>query len=208
MTKRVEQSEAARSDPARFNTERSATAQLDMASIAALCRGEIAALDVLYDRYSHLVYKVALRILADPEAAADLTQEVFLSLWKKPDRYDINRGNLAVFLAVMTRSQALNRIRQIKSQQQIVQRMGRSHVPTHFDAPGLDHLSHEELRDRMGQALQQLPDNQRQVLEMAYYDDLSQSEITEKTGIPLGTVKSRSRQGLLKLRKLLKDWGA
>jgi RNA polymerase sigma-70 factor, ECF subfamily len=180
--------------------------QSDAEIVAALCRGDTAALDVLYDRYSGLVYKIALRILAQPEAAADLTQEVFLLFWKKPDRYDGARGNLAVFLAVMTRSQALNRLRQLKSQQQLVQRVGRSNISPYFEAPGLAQLSREELRDRIQQALQQLPENQRQVLEMAYFEDLSQSDITAKTGIPLGTVKSRSRQGLLKLQKLLQDW--
>jgi RNA polymerase sigma-70 factor, ECF subfamily len=184
------------------------TERADAEMITALCRGDTAGLEILYDRYNKLVYTIAFRILAEPEAAADLTQEVFLSLWQKPDRYDASRGDLAVFLAVVTRSQALNRLRQSKSQQNLVQRISGGSLPSHFEAPGLAHLSLEELRHRMGQALQQLPDNQRQVLEMAYYDDLSQSEITAKTGIPLGTVKSRSRQGLLKLQTLLKDWGA
>jgi RNA polymerase sigma-70 factor, ECF subfamily len=173
--------------------------------IAALYRQDPRALEQLYDRYSGLVYKLSLRILGQPETAADLTQEIFLSLWRKPERYNQERGSLAVFLSVMTRSQSLNRIRQVKSQQQLVQRIGRGNMPTHFDSPVLDRLSLAELGDRVRQALQQIPTEQRQVLEMAYYEGLSQSDITEKTGIPLGTVKSRSRQGLLKLQKLLKD---
>jgi RNA polymerase sigma-70 factor, ECF subfamily len=177
--------------------------QSDAALVAALGNRESDALEVLYDRYSGLVYKLALRILQQPEAAADLAQEVFLLLWNRPDRYNPARGSLAVFLSIVTRSQALNRIRQSKSQQQLVERMGR--MDTHFENPELDNLSLAELSDRVRAALKQLPEAQRQVLEMAYYEGLSQSDITDKTGIPLGTVKSRSRQGLLKLQNLLRD---
>jgi RNA polymerase sigma-70 factor, ECF subfamily len=177
----------------------------DAAVMTALCQSHPAALEILYDRYGGLVYKLALRILSQPEAAADLTQEVFLNLWKQPDRYDPSRGSLAVFLTVLTRSRALNRIRQFKSQQQLTARIGQEVLPTHYERPGLERLSLEELADRVRQALQTIPEAQRQVLEWAYYDGLSQSDITEKTGIPLGTVKSRSRQGLLKLQNLLED---
>jgi RNA polymerase sigma-70 factor, ECF subfamily len=177
----------------------------DGAVMNALCQGQPAALEILYDRYGGLVYKLALRMLSQPEAAADLTQEVFFSLWEKPDRYNPSRGSLAVFLTVFTRSQALNRIRQFKSQQQLTARFGQEVLPTHYERPGLEQLSLEELADRVRHALQNLPDAQRQVLELAYYDGLSQSDITAQTGIPLGTVKSRSRQGLLKLQHLLQD---
>ncbi len=174
--------------------------------ILGIQQGDRAALDVLYDRYSGLVYKLSLRILANPEAAADLTQEIFLAVWNKPEKYHSDRASIAVFLSVMTRSQALNRLRSAKSQQQLVQRFGRMAMPDSGDNPNLDRATLEELSGRVKTALAELPEAQRQVLEMAYYEGLSQSDITEKTGVPLGTVKSRSRQGLLKLRELLKDW--
>jgi RNA polymerase sigma-70 factor, ECF subfamily len=174
--------------------------------IVGIQQGDRAALEVLYDRYSALVYKLSLRILVDPEAAADLTQEIFLAFWNKPDKYQSDRASIAVFLSVMTRSQALNRLRSAKSQQQLVQRFGRMAMPDTGDNPNLDRATLEELAGRVKSALAELPNAQRQVLEMAYYEGLSQSDITEKTGVPLGTVKSRSRQGLLKLRELLKDW--
>jgi RNA polymerase sigma-70 factor, ECF subfamily len=177
----------------------------DAAVIEAIRLGDRAALATLYDRYCGLVYKLAIRILKTPEAAADLTQEIFISLWTRPDRYNPDRGSLAVFLTVMTRSQALNRIRSAKSQEQLTQRIGRADMAHPSENPNLDRASLEELKKRVGAALFQLPEAQRQVLELAYYEGFSQSEITDKTGIPLGTVKSRSRQGLLKLRELLKD---
>ena len=178
----------------------------DRTVVLAIQQGDQMALEVLYDRYSGLVYKLSLRILANPEAAADLTQEIFLALWNKPEKYQADRGSLSVFLSVMTRSQALNRLRSAKSQQQLVQRFGRIAMPDHRNNPNLDRVTLEELSQQVKTALAELPEAQRQVLEMAYYEGFSQSDITEKTGVPLGTVKSRSRQGLLKLRELLKDW--
>ena len=174
--------------------------------ILGIQQGDRAALEVLYDRYSGLVYKLSLRILANPEAAADLTQEIFLAVWNKPEKYQNDRASIAVFLSVMTRSKALNRLRSLKSHQQLVQRFGRMERPDSGNNPNLDRATLEELSGRVKAALAEIPNAQRQVLEMAYYDGLSQSDITEKTGVPLGTVKSRSRQGLLKLRELLKDW--
>ncbi len=177
----------------------------DLEIVLALKNGDRSALETLYDRYSGLVYKLALRILLTEDAAADLTQEIFLALWNKPEKYHADRGSLSVYLSVMTRSQALNRLRSAKSQQQLIQRFGRMVMSDSGDNPNLDRVALEELSQRVKTALKQLPDAQRHVLELAYYDGFSQSDITEKTGVPLGTVKSRSRQGLLKLRELLKD---
>jgi RNA polymerase sigma-70 factor, ECF subfamily len=179
--------------------------QSDATIVEALCQGDRSALGALYDRYSSLVYKLGLRILKTEEAAADLTQEIFISLCNRPDRYNPDRGSLTVFLSVLTRSQALNRIRSAKSQDNLAQRFGRVAMAIPSENPNLDQASLAELSQRVCAALAQLPEAQRHVLELAYYEGFSQSDITEKTGIPLGTVKSRSRQGLLKLRELLKD---
>lgn len=172
---------------------------------SALCQRQPNALEALYDRYSRLVYKIALQMLKIEDAAADLTQEVFLAVWQKPEQYNPDRGTIVVFLSVMTRSRALNRIRSAKSQQNMIERFGRTALPEPVESPGLAQASLEEMSDRVRQALQTLPEAQRAVLELAYYEGLSQSDITERTGVPLGTVKSRSRQGLLKLRELLQD---
>lgn len=180
--------------------------QPDHAVILAIQQGDCLALEALYDRYSGLVYKLSLRILANPEAAADLTQEIFLAFWNKPNNYQCDRASIRVFLSVMTRSQALNQLRSAKSQRHLIQRFGQMAMPESRNNPNLDQVTLEELSQRVKTALEMLPEAQRKVLEMAYYEGLSQSDITEKTGIPLGTIKSRSRQGLLKLRELLKDW--
>ncbi len=167
-----------------------------------LCGGDLDALDVIYGRYSTPVFRLALRILGSQEEAADLTHEVFLRLWKKQG-YDPERGSMLVFLMTVTRSQALNRIRSAKSRRRLTERLGRGAVMEQSSL--LESISTEEMSERVRNALHHLPSNQREVLELAYYGGLSQSEITQRLDIPLGTVKSRSRQGLLKLRKLLKD---
>jgi RNA polymerase sigma-70 factor, ECF subfamily len=191
--------------PASFQTTAmTLTEQPDPVLFAALCDGNLQALDAIYNRYSTPVYRLALRILKSEDEAADLTHEVFLRLWRKLS-YDPARGSLLVYLMTMTRSQALNRIRSSKNQRKLAERWGRGTQPLAEGTSMLESMALKETSGQVRSALGQLPSNQRQVLEMAYYDGLSQSEITKQLDIPLGTVKSRSRQGLLKLRKLLKD---
>lgn len=186
----------------------SLTEQPDPVVFAALCGGDLKALDVLYSRYSTSVYRLALRILKSQDEAADLTHEVFLRLWRTLS-YDPERGTLLSYLMMMTRSQALNRIRSNQNQRKLAERWGRGALPLREgnseNRSHLEAMSLQETASQVRSALAHLPQAQREVLEMAYYNGLSQSEITRKTGVPLGTVKSRSRQGLLKLRQLLQD---
>lgn len=180
------------------------THQTDAEVLQSLKAGDLSALTLLYERYGEPVYRLALRILGNVTEAEDLTQEVFLAFWRDLT-YDPNRGSLLVFLLTLTRSRAINRLRQARSRQQLYQRWGCNLAPDHSSNSLMDNVSLTELSERVCAALQQLPESQRQVLEMAYYDGLSQSEITQQLKLPLGTVKTRSRQGLLKLRKLLND---
>jgi RNA polymerase sigma-70 factor (ECF subfamily) len=176
----------------------------DIQVIQAMRSGDLAALKVIYSRYGEGVYRLALRMLGNTHEAEDLTQEVFLTFWRT-ETYDPSRGSVLVFLLTMTRSRAINRLKQVKSQQKLLQRWQHDR-PANVPNLPLENASLTELSQHVSEALQALPDSQRQVLEMAYYGGLSQSEITEQLSIPLGTVKTRSRQGLLKLRQLLKDW--
>jgi RNA polymerase sigma-70 factor, ECF subfamily len=120
-------------------------------------------------------------------------------------KYDPQRGTLLVFLLTITRSRALNRLQQQTSQRDLQQRFG-NYLPTTPSQPGMESVTLTELSERMTVALQELPIAQKQVLEMAYYDGKSQSKIAEKLELPLGTIKTRSRQGLLKFRQFLKDF--
>jgi RNA polymerase sigma-70 factor (ECF subfamily) len=180
------------------------TDQSDLQILSALRQGDTNALGIIYDRYGTAVYRLALKILANPTEAEDLTQEVFLAFWRGVEKYDVDRGTLIVFLLTITRSRALNRIKQQGSQQNLSQRVG-TYLPIAHSNPGMEAVTLTELQERMSSALQELPANQKQVLEMGYYQGKSQSEIAQELDLPLGTVKTRSRQGLLKLRQFLQD---
>ena len=176
----------------------------DLQILAALRQGDTSALGIVYDRYGAIVYRLALRMLANPTEAEDLTQEVFLAFWRGVDKYSADRGTLLVFLLTITRSRALNRFKQQGSQQNLSNRVG-TYLPTVNNNPGMESVTLTELRERMSSALAALPTTQKQVLEMGYYQGKSQSEIARELDLPLGTVKTRSRQGLLKLRQFLQD---
>jgi RNA polymerase sigma-70 factor, ECF subfamily len=176
----------------------------DAMAIEAMQSGDLTALKILYRRYGEPVYRLALRMLANTHEAEDLTQEVFLNFWRSA-AYDPSRGSVLVFLLTMTRSRAINRLNQMQSQRKLRQRWQLQQPSLTANIP-LENASLAELSQQMLAALQTLPESQRQILELAYYDGMSQSEITEHLKIPLGTVKTRSRQGLLKLRQLLQAW--
>ncbi|MGB5975186.1 MAG: sigma-70 family RNA polymerase sigma factor, partial [Nodosilinea sp.] len=161
-----------------------------------LWAGDTNALAVLYDRYSSMVYTLALKMLANPAEAEDLTQEVFVNFWQRR-QYNSDRGSMGSYLATYTRSRALDRLRIRSGRATILQRFQRitqasSHSPNPFE-----HATQQEQHQHLRAALDQIPATERQVLEIAYFKGLSQSEIAVHLGIPLGTVKSRCRQGLL-----------
>lgn len=178
--------------------------QTDAELFHALKTGQPSALGPLYDRYASLVYRLALRILANPQEAEDLTQEIFLSLWRHVT-YNPTRGSLSSFLTTLTRSRAIDKLRSHGTSLKFLQRWSQTMTtetsfPTPFEAVSLTQRSQQ-----VQHALAQLPERQRQVLEMAYYEGLSQSEIAKQLDIPLGTVKTWARQGLLKLKQNLQD---
>jgi RNA polymerase sigma-70 factor (ECF subfamily) len=177
--------------------------QTDAEVFQALRSGNLLALGILYERYGEVVYRTALRMSGNTQEAEDLTQEVFLAL-RSRGSYDSKRGSMLVFLLTLTRSKAIDRHRQIRAQWQRVQKWFRS-VPPETGSTLMDKAALKEMSCRVREALSQLPSEQRKVLEMAYYDGLSQSEIARDLNMPLGTVKTYKRKGLLKLRELLQD---
>ena len=171
----------------------------------AIKAGDQVALGALYDRYATLVYRLALRVLGNPQEAEDLTQEIFLILWKGCS-YQSNRGSLSAFLTTLTRSRAIDRLRSRGSSLKFLQRWSQTMITEPSPLTPFELASLSQRSEYVQDALAQLPEKQRQVLEMAYYDGLSQSEIAHQLATPLGTVKSWSRQGLLNLRKYLQIW--
>lgn len=170
--------------------------------IFSLHQGNQNALSILYDRYGGLVYTLAFKILDRRDEAEDLTQEVFLNLWQL-GKFDPSRGKLSSYLCLVTRSRAIDRLRSRHSEQKTLQRLSQNVSPeTNLPTP-LDLATLAEELELVKKCLAALSEPQRQVLELSYFENLSQSAIATKVNLPLGTVKNHTRQGLIKLRKLL-----
>ncbi|WP_228054344.1 sigma-70 family RNA polymerase sigma factor [Nodosilinea sp. LEGE 07298] len=167
-----------------------------------LWAGDTSALATLYDRYSSMVYTLALKMLANTTEAEDLTQEVFVNFWQRR-QYNPDRGSIGSYLATYTRSRAIDRLRVSSGRATILQRFQRITAASSRSFNPVDHATQQEQRQYLRAALDQIPPAEREVLEIAYFQGLSQSEIAAQLSIPLGTVKSRCRQGLLRLRSLL-----
>ena len=170
--------------------------------VTRLWAGDTAALATLYDRYSSMVYTLALKMLSNPAEAEDLTQEVFVNFWQRR-QYDTERGSVGSYLATNTRSRALDRLRITSGRAVILQRFQRISEASARSPNPVDYAAQHEQNQHLRAALDQLPTTEREVLEIAYFQGLTQAEISAQLGIPLGTVKSRCRQGLLRLRTLL-----
>lgn len=175
----------------------------DLAVFSAIQQRQMRALDILYERYGRLIYSVAFRILNSVEEAEDVTQEIFLKLWQQCDRYQPHRGSLSNFLVVMARSRAIDKVRSRQSARQRLQKWQGALTMACAQNHPLEAATIKERKQLVRTALSQLSDAERQVLETAYYGGLSQSEIAKQSNLPLGTVKSRSRQALRKLRLAL-----
>lgn len=169
--------------------------QDDAALIARIRSGDESAMGQLYDRYSGIVYGVALRVLGNTGAAEDVLQEVFMQLWRNPRAFDAERGKLAPWLAVIARNRSIDALRRRPAEDDIDE----------LPIPSSVNLEEEAARriavDKVRGVLGQLPQDQRRLLEMAFFEGMTHSEIAGKTGEPLGTVKTRIRTGLLTLRK-------
>ena len=187
-------------DPLKFNLKNSLQPK-DLELIQSLKTGQPSALGKLYDRYGSVVYGLALKILKNAQEAEDLTQEIFVSFWHK-NTYDPARGSLSHYLIMMTRSRSLDKLRSRGSRSKFLERW-RQTTTQAFSRSAFEQVDIWDTSQQVQEALAQLPEQQRKVLEMAYYQDLSQSEIAKTLNIPLGTVKTSARQALKKLRKIL-----
>src|SRR5262249_8762585 len=167
----------------------------DATLVARLRAGDQSAMADLYDRYSGVVYGVALRVLANATAAEDVVQEIFLQLWRNPGAFDPDRGRLAPWLAVIARNRAIDPLRKRPPEDDIDELP----ISTGVDMEG--ETAQKLAVDKVRGVLAQLPQDQRKALEMAFFEGMTHTEIAGKTGEPLGTIKTRIRSGLLALRK-------
>src|SRR4051812_20761425 len=161
------------------------------------------ALGQLYDRYRLILFGVLMRILNNRAEAEDVLQEVFLQVWRRAADFDEARGRPFTWLVTLARSRGIDRLRTLAARERVAIAGARDEVEAVSDAASDAFRS--EQREVVNNALAQLPDEQKRLLLLAYFDGLSQSEIAARVGAPLGTVKTRMRTGMMKLRELLKD---
>jgi RNA polymerase sigma-70 factor (ECF subfamily) len=163
------------------------------------------ALAGLYDRYAGLALAVARRILGDGAEAEEVLQEAFFQAWNQASRYDSTRSSVSTWLVLIVRSRALDRLRSRASRLRVA--TAASAEPPAPDASARldEHVLIQERRGRVRSALAGLPAEQREVMELAFYEGLSQTEIAERTATPLGTVKTRALLAMKKLRRDLRE---
>jgi len=169
--------------------------QDDAALLAVVKRGDEYAMASLFDRYSKIVYSVALRVLRDPAAAEDVLQEVFMQIWRSPDGFVATRGSLGGWLAVVARNRSIDALRRKRRAESVEE------IALASDYNLADEAERNMMIEKARSIIHQLPMEQRKTLEMAFFDGLTHTEIAEMTGDPLGTVKSRIRSALSALRK-------
>ena len=165
--------------------------------LRAIQRGDEGAMATIFDRYSRVVYSVALRVLRDPAAAEDVLQDIFMQIWRKPDSFVSTRGSLGGWLAVVARNRSIDSLRRRKPSDSVEDIVLASPFNLAEDS------ERTVMMERARGVITGLPVEQRKVIEMAFFDGLTHSEIAELTGDPLGTVKTRIRTALLVLRKAM-----
>lgn len=163
-------------------------------------------LEVLYDRYSRIVFSFALRIVGDRPAAEEILQEVFFRVWQQAPTFNDRRGSLVTWLLSITHNLAIDMVR--RRRRRPVAAEDEDPLATMATLPDTGESVEDEvwlsnLRDQVNEALQQLPGSQREAIELAYFHGLTQREIADRLDQPLGTVKTRMRLGLKKLRSIL-----
>lgn len=167
-----------------------------------VAKGSREAFDELYDRYAGRVHGVIRKVLRDPALSEEVAQEVFVEIWRTATRYDPDRGSASTWIFTMAHRRAVDRVRSVQSARDRTERVGRSEQARPFDEVSEEvetRLEHRQVRE----ALDRLTELQREAVELAYYGGYTYREVAELLGTPLGTVKTRIRDGLIRLRDAL-----
>jgi RNA polymerase sigma-70 factor (ECF subfamily) len=177
----------------------------DEALIALVARGDDSALGELYDRVGRVAYGIAYRILRDERLAEDAVQEGFLAVWRSAASFRAERAKASTWIVTLVHRRAVDIVR--REERRRTESLDADTLP---DAPDPSGSAEDEVwlgfeRDRVLAAIRTLPDAQRETIELAYYGGYSQSELAERLGVPLGTIKSRMFAGLARLREVLDD---
>ncbi len=178
---------------------------------AIRCRSNLA-FELLYDRYGGLVHAVCLRVLQNQDDAEEAVIDTFFEIWQRPDRYDATRGSLPGFLAMLARSRSIDRLRarqsalnQMTRSMPVEEGMDLPHQDAGQNASGPAHdVMQRDLQQKVQQAIDSLSSEKKLAIRLAFYEALSHREIARRLDMPLGTVKSHIRQGLIRLRDAMR----
>lgn len=193
------------SSDARPRPRKSRLTPREEALVGRLQEGDEDALAELVRRYSGMLLGLAQRILGSPSEAEEVVQEAFLQIWRQAPRYDPTRAALSTWVVMITRSRSIDRLRSRQVAQRTASSARQEDSRTHTSPRGVRDVLKDERRSRLQREMAELPAEQRQVLEMAYFEGMTQSEIATSTGTPLGTVKTRTLLAMNKLRAALAD---
>ncbi|HEX4442003.1 MAG TPA: sigma-70 family RNA polymerase sigma factor [Galbitalea sp.] len=161
--------------------------------------GDERAFGELYDQFSNRVFGLVRRLLKDAAQSEEVTQEIFLEVWQNAKRYDQTKGSAATWILTMSHRRAVDRIRSSQSTRDRDQKIGLRDLETEYDSVS-ESVEIRVEHERVGQALQRLTELQRQAVTLAYYGGYSHSEVAEMLKVPIGTVKTRLRDGMIRLR--------
>jgi RNA polymerase sigma-70 factor (ECF subfamily) len=173
--------------------------ETDYRLVTRIVHRDEGAFGAIYDRYSRVVYSVALRVVRDAGIAEDILHDIFLNLWRSPQQFDGARGKLAPWLAVIARNRAIDWIRKQRLQEDL------SEVQLVADEDMAGEVERKFAIERVRLALNALPEKQRVALELAFFQGLTHADIAAQAGEPLGTVKTRIRSALLAVRRALEQ---
>ena len=186
-----------------------ATSKIDPSLLARVAKGDHQAFSQLYDHSSMLLFTLAVRILGNHEAAADLLQDVYLEVWRKVSRYDVGRGTPIAWLVTLTKSRAIDRLRARGAQGDQATsspEAGTAVQATDGSPNPFETKADQELRAAVVTAVAGLPQAQQEAIELAYYEGLSHTEIAARLNQPLGTVKTTIKLGMSKLQEGFQQW--
>jgi RNA polymerase sigma-70 factor, ECF subfamily len=173
------------------------TASIDAVLLGRVRTDDQVAMTELFDRYGGMVYSVALRVLNDPSQAEDVMQEIFFQVWRNPDAFVSGRGSLGAWLAVMARNRAIDSLRKRRPTDSV------DDVVLASNSDLGSEVERNRMMEKVRGVLKDLPMEQQNSVELAFFEGLTHSEIAARTGDPLGTVKTRIRSALITLRKAI-----
>ncbi|TQO23070.1 RNA polymerase ECF family sigma subunit [Paramicrobacterium agarici] len=170
--------------------------------LSAVATGDQQAFGDLYDAVAARVHGLVRRVLVDDAQSEEVTQEVFLELWQSAPRFDSSRGSALGWIFTLAHRRAVDRVRSAQSSRERDERIAKRDIDTAYDPVSEEGDARVESQ-RVHRAMMQLSDSQREAITLAYYGGFSQSEIAERLNTPIGTVKTRLRDGMIRLRDLL-----